>query len=350
MRRAAFALLVSTLTAGCAAQAQEARGLIEVPARPRSSEPVAAAGVALVQSQSVVDSTVRAFNAHDPTRLAALYAPDTTSVAPGPRGWHQEVGRASIENAAARLFAAFPDVTKTTTGLYARGDTVAQEWTTSGTHSGEFMGVKATGRPVRFRAVSIYKIDGNGQISGERTYFDQLTLAVQIGLVKDPSRPPSAISMTPTRAQTASDSPSEARNEGTVRAFFAWLDGERGTGELADILAPSAVFTRASDGEEISGLSAISSSYDALFAIFPDASFTVTDVIAAGEFVVAEVSMRGTQRGAVAKIPPTNRTVTLHRVEVFELHDSRITKACGYSSSLELRGQLDALPSVGGPS
>jgi steroid delta-isomerase-like uncharacterized protein len=350
---AGLSWLVTMWTTGCGAQAQAARGAVDVPvsvARPApASAPTPGASAGAMPSQGVVDSAVRAFNAHDAARLAALYAPDVTSVAPGPRGWREEVGRAPVENAAARLFAAFPDVTKTTVGVYASGDKVAQEWATRGTHSGEFMGVKATGSPVGFRAISIFKIGPNGQIASERTYFDPMTLALQIGLVRGPGRPPAAAIAappSPTRAHSAGERPAEARNEETVKAFFAWLDGQRSSDALATLLAPGAVFTRASSGEETAGIPAIVRSYEALFAIFPDATFSITDLIAADGYVVAEVSMRGTQRGAIAGVPPTNKTITLHRVDVFELQDSKITRACGYSSTLELRGQLDALPTL----
>jgi predicted ester cyclase len=339
-------MLVTAWAAGCGAPAQVERRVVETPATRGASEIVRAPNARLVPPQSVVDSAVRAFNAHDAATLAGLYAPATTSLTLGPRGWRKEIGRGSIENGAALLFAAFPDVTKTTTGLYASRDTVVQEWATSGTHSGEFMGVKATGHRVGFCAVSIYKIDGGGQIVVERTYFDHLTLARQIGLVKEPVRQPPTIPAGSAFVTTASDSPAEARNEDTVRSFFAWLDGPRTPAALARLLAPSATFTRASDGQETAGLSAIQSSYDALYAVFPDAAFSVVDLISAGDFVVAEVSMRGTQKGAVGGLPPTNKTVTLHRVEVFELHDDTITRARGYSSTLELRGQLDGLPSL----
>jgi predicted ester cyclase len=353
VRQVTFALvsLVAALSsAGCSAQIQAARGPSDaapVPGDPQAAG--AAANIGVARPESVVDSAVSVFNAHDSARLAALYAQDATTFTPGPRGWREQVGRAPIESAAARLFAALPDVTKMTTALYTRGDTVVQEWTTHGTHSGELMGVKGTGNPVGFRAISIYRIAPDGQIASERTYFDPLTVALQIGLVKGKSHRPAAILPAAAAARTvsaSSDRAAEARNEATVRALYTWLDGARKADDLATIVAPTAVFTRAANDDETAGLFAIQRSYSALFAIFPDATFSVTDLIAAGPLVVAEVTMRGTQRGPVAGILPTNRTVALHRVEVFELDGDKITRARSYSSTLELRGQLDSLPSV----
>jgi predicted ester cyclase len=357
VRQVTFALVsfvAAWSSAGCGAQIQTAGApsdttsvSVEAPAAGASPS------TGVVRPESVVDSAVGFFNAHDSARLAALYAPDATTITPGPRGWREQVGRGPIESAAAHLFAALPDVTKMTTALYTRGDTVVQEWTTHGTHSGELMGVKGTGNPVGFRAISIYRVAADGQIASERTYFDPLTVALQIGLFKGGSHraaglPPSAA---PARMVSASsDRSAEARNEATVRALFAWLDGARRADELATIVAPTAVFSRASNDDETSGLHAIHRSYSALFSIFPDATFSVTDVIAAGPLVVAEVTMRGTQRGPVAGILPTNKAVTLHRVEVFELDGDKITRARSYSSTLELRGQLDSIPSAGGAS
>ena len=47
-----------------------------------------------------------------------------------------------------RLRAAFPDAVVTIEDMVAEDDRVAARWTMRGTHTGEFNGIPATGRPV----------------------------------------------------------------------------------------------------------------------------------------------------------------------------------------------------------
>jgi steroid delta-isomerase-like uncharacterized protein len=43
--------------------------------------------------------------------------------------------------------------------MLADGDKVAAKWTIRGTHSGELMGVPATGKPINFQGVSVVRIE-----------------------------------------------------------------------------------------------------------------------------------------------------------------------------------------------
>lgn len=75
---------------------------------------------------------------------------------------------------------AFPDAHITVESSIAEGDTVATRWTLNGTHRGEFQGISATGRPVRFAGIEFNRVVG-GQIAEHWSMFDNLALLRQIG-------------------------------------------------------------------------------------------------------------------------------------------------------------------------
>ena len=89
---------------------------------------------------------------------------------------------------------AFPDVKFTIDrGMLARANRVTVQWTFSGTHQGEFMGVAATGKKVTNSGISILTF-AQGKIVDTYAMWDPLNLWRQLGV--DPPQPPAADSST----------------------------------------------------------------------------------------------------------------------------------------------------------
>ena len=64
--------------------------------------------------------------------------------------------------------------------MLADGDKVATHWTIKGTHSGELMGVPATGKPIDFYGVSVVRIE-DGKVAEIWGASDGLGLMQQLG-------------------------------------------------------------------------------------------------------------------------------------------------------------------------
>jgi steroid delta-isomerase-like uncharacterized protein len=80
---------------------------------------------------------------------------------------------------------AFPDLTCTVTDRIAEGDRVVDLFTLEGTHLGEFMGIPATGKRVKYNGMHIFSF-ADGQIVGHWNVLDLLTLMTQLGVVSSP--------------------------------------------------------------------------------------------------------------------------------------------------------------------
>jgi predicted ester cyclase len=86
--------------------------------------------------------------------------------------------------------AGFPDVRCDVDDLLAEGDNVAWSVRAVGTHTGEFMGIPATGRRVDFDSLNIAEFR-NGRGYRHKVVMDTLKMMTQLGLVPEAAGAPS---------------------------------------------------------------------------------------------------------------------------------------------------------------
>jgi steroid delta-isomerase-like uncharacterized protein len=84
------------------------------------------------------------------------------------------------------LKAAFPDMHWTIEEQIAEGDKVLSRFEWTGTHSGPFLGVPATRRPVKVWGMVIDRFEG-GKIKDTRIIMDTLGLMMQLGVIPKPN-------------------------------------------------------------------------------------------------------------------------------------------------------------------
>ncbi len=128
------------------------------------------------------EETFRAWNAHDPDAVAAVFAQDAEIV---DVLTHEVVrGRAAIRERTARLLAAFPDFHLERRMLLIDGRTNSDQWTMSGTHRGEYLGMAPTGRRVEVKGATFSEFDADGLVVRDTNYVDVLSLLAQLGVSK----------------------------------------------------------------------------------------------------------------------------------------------------------------------
>jgi steroid delta-isomerase-like uncharacterized protein len=82
---------------------------------------------------------------------------------------------------------AFPDVSIQVHDVVAEGGIVAARWSGTGTHRGDGLGMKATGKVVRFQGMTFARTE-RGMIVEAWNVFDQLSMLQQLGAVSLPAR------------------------------------------------------------------------------------------------------------------------------------------------------------------
>jgi predicted ester cyclase len=120
-----------------------------------------------------------------------LVDPSVVSHTPFPG---QAPGREGFKEAFAQFRAAFPNLQIFIRDIVAGDDKVVAYFTVTGVHSGEFMGIAATGKVVAYDEIVIVRF-ANGKIAEHWSVADTLAMMLGLGAVTEASageaRPPS---------------------------------------------------------------------------------------------------------------------------------------------------------------
>jgi len=92
------------------------------------------------------------------------------------------IGRPAVREAVVGYMAAFPDLRVEVTSTTADGLRIAQEWTVTGTHLGEFMGVAATGRWTQTYGATVTTFDEDDVVIEAWMYWNPLAMLRQLGV------------------------------------------------------------------------------------------------------------------------------------------------------------------------
>lgn len=196
MRNVTMGLVLSLSLAACGGATPEP----EV-ARPTSSEttsnaattaPTAgdtkneAAKPALADVQKkILAAYSEAMVGNDAKKLAAFYTDDAVV---NMAGMPEVKGRDAIEKMNAEWHAAFPHEKFGFTRVWMKNDVVISEWAAIGEHAGDFMGVKATNKPMSLMGLTISWTDESGKIKKQNIYADTGSVMAQIGAAKAKTR------------------------------------------------------------------------------------------------------------------------------------------------------------------
>ena len=95
---------------------------------------------------------------------------------------HPKRGVAAWRKNISILLAAFPDIKVHIEDIFSVEDKLAVRIRLTGTHKGEFLGIKATGRQIDYKSHEIYRFE-EGKLAEEWICSDMLTLLMQTGVL-----------------------------------------------------------------------------------------------------------------------------------------------------------------------
>lgn len=98
----------------------------------------------------------------------------------------QRPGREGVKQLLQRWRRAFPDASISVDLMVNEGDRVATRYTARGTHRDAFLGIAATGKPIEFSGIHIFRV-ANGKLVEGWGYLDLATLLMQLGALKFPT-------------------------------------------------------------------------------------------------------------------------------------------------------------------
>lgn len=120
------------------------------------------------------------WRSRDAEALTRAHASDGTIVSPI---FRTVTGARAIAQSYTTLFEIFPDWELKAEDLLIDGDRIAQPFTVTATHRGEFMGMPGTGKEFTIQGVRLFTMR-DGLIAHERRYYDFTGLLMQIGVLK----------------------------------------------------------------------------------------------------------------------------------------------------------------------
>jgi steroid delta-isomerase-like uncharacterized protein len=123
------------------------------------------------------EATYAAWNAHDADAVAAVFADDAVVV---DTGIGEVRGREAVRDRVAALLAAFPDLRLTRRSLVVDEAANADEWTLTGTHQGEYLGIAPTGRTIEVHGATFSRFGPDGLVVHDTNYVDVQALLNQL--------------------------------------------------------------------------------------------------------------------------------------------------------------------------
>jgi steroid delta-isomerase-like uncharacterized protein len=293
----------------------------------------------LDMEKSLAATVVGALNAHDPKKYAESFATDGVSMMPG---MPELKGRDEIAAGAQKLFDAFPDFKVATVRSFAKGDVVFHEWVMNATNKGEFMGMKASNKPVGMRGITVVAITPDGLAKSEHRYFDMGTTMAQV-TGKGPARPIPAMPTGDSEWHVAKGTPEEDKAADLLKGMYGAFEKK----SEADFLGPmddKVTWSDLSQPKDMSGKAEGKKFFATFTKAFADVKMSGDPIIAVDDFIVAEGTMNATHAGQLGPLKPTRKPVTLHAVDVVQVKDGKIVMGTTYANSMEIMAQEGLLP------
>jgi steroid delta-isomerase-like uncharacterized protein len=137
---------------------------------------------------------------------------------------------------------------------------------------------------------------------------------------------------------------STEENKALVRRGFDTLN-ERNWTAFYELIASDMVLHEAST--TMQGLEAYQQFLLENYTAFPDLQFTVEDLIAEGDRVVARYTGQGTHQGEFMGIPPTGKQVTVTNILITRIANGKAVEQWHNFDALGMLQQLGVIPSMG---
>ena len=136
--------------------------------------------------EKLAENVQKAWHNQDMSALVQLYAEDATKIAPGQP--EPTRGREAIKKNEEAFLRAMPDLNVEYTLILISGNHIVFEGVVQGTFTGPLASpggdIPPTGKSINLNFAFIVKVNADGLIEEDRTYYDTTTLMRQLGLIE----------------------------------------------------------------------------------------------------------------------------------------------------------------------
>jgi steroid delta-isomerase-like uncharacterized protein len=129
------------------------------------------------------------------------------------------------------------------------------------------------------------------------------------------------------------------------RLYAEWNKGKAAAIVIMDEFYSSDFVFHIATGQDIHGLKDEKKHMSDFYDAFPDAHFTIDDMVAEGNKLAVRYTFTGTHKGGNMGIPPTNKKVTIHGISISQRNaDGKIVEEWERYDTLDAMQQLGVLP------
>ncbi len=139
---------------------------------------------------------------------------------------------------------------------------------------------------------------------------------------------------------------STEENKATVRRFYEQAINKQDAAAIDAFIDPRCVDHALPPGMP-AGIEGSKQFIAMYLTAFPDLHFTVEDMIAEGDRVVARLTTRGTHNGPFLGVPPTGKTTSITCIDINRLSNGKTVEHWLEMDSLGLFQQLGVIPAPG---
>jgi len=297
---------------------------------------------ATLRERAVPDAYTAALASADFSALIRLTDDDAHFSFPGMEDAH---GPDAIVRVYQGLLGAFDQRKATTTRVWRTSSEQTVEWTLTGIQARDWMGIKASQKPVTIKGLTLIWTKDDGSVTDLHLYFDVAVIKAQLGVGPKDLVSAAMQSGAPSSNTGASAAPemfeqaSSAAEQGNVAVARGALDAL----EKNDLAAYQG--TMADDVEVYTleraqpwrGKADTGGYFKAMHKALGQLDTTVTDSWGVGAFAVLEYTLAGEQFGPFGWIPAQrDKTVLFHIVDVVELAAGKITHIWRYDNPGEI--------------
>jgi steroid delta-isomerase-like uncharacterized protein len=243
------------------------------------------------------------------------------------------------------FFNAFSNLKIAPAHVFMKNDVVVEVWGATGTHSGEWMGVKASEKPVGIMGASVFWFNQDGQVKEEHVYMDAGTLMGQIGASKNKVRAPVALPASP-NVVSAKGSPEEDKNVELAKKSLGFMEAKKEK-EWLDTMADAVEWDDMTAPGPSKGKEDVKKYLQMLSAGLPDAKFNLSSAWGVGDYVIAEGTLTGTHKGTFMGIPATKKSLNMNGLEILLVKDEKIQKGWRFGNGAQMMMQLGLMKEPG---
>ena len=135
-------------------------------------------------------------------------------------------------------------------------------------------------------------------------------------------------------------------NKALVRRFYDEVINKQNMAAIGEFIDPHMVDPAAPPGMP-GGIEGFQQVFSMYLTAFPDTHFTIEDLIAEGDKVVARLSVSATQHGTFMGLPPTSKHWTVTAIDIIRIAGGKLVERWANMDMLGLLQQLGAVPSMG---